>query len=65
MNPFVTSVVAHIIRSGDSQSEEAEHILLAVAPLGPLGHNMVAVIPASVSGQSNRPRSLTSVWGEQ
>ena len=53
MNPFVTSVVAHIITSGDSQSEEAEHILLAVAPIGPLGHNMVAVIPASVSGHSN------------
>ena len=53
MNPLVTSVVAHIITFGDSQLEEVEHILLAVAPIGPLGHNMVAVIPASANGQSN------------
>ena len=62
MNLFVTSVVAHFITSGDSQLEEVEHSLLAVALLGPLGHNMETVIPAIVSGHSNCPRSLTSVW---
>ena len=44
-------------RFGDSQMLNSEHLLIAIAPLGLIGHDTLAVLFAAVSGHSKNPRS--------
>ena len=60
-NSVYAIVVGQDARFGDSQMPNLEHLLIAIAPLGLLGHDTLAVLFAAVSGHSNNPRSPSVV----
>lgn len=61
LNPSVTSVVAHESMLGGSQLKGGVHLLVAIDPLGPLGHGSITVLLTTVSGQSNWPLTVDIV----
>ena len=64
-NSVYANVVGQDARFGDSQMPNLEHLLIAIAPLGLLGHDTLAVLFAAVSGHSNNPRSPSVVLALQ
>ena len=46
---------------GDSQVLLIVHLLVALAPVGPLGHDTLTVLSDVVTGHSNVPRSVLTV----
>ena len=55
------SVDAQDATLGDSQVPFSAHLLVAIAPVGPLGHDTLTVLSVAVSSHSNTPRSLSVV----
>ena len=56
LNPLVTAVVAHDNALNSSQILYCAHLLFAIAPVGPFGHDILAVLFIGVSGQAKTPR---------
>ena len=61
VNPLDTAVVAQVVTFGDSQVLFSAHLLVAIAPVGPLGHDTLTILLDIVTGHSKTPRSLLIV----
>ena len=61
VNPLDTAVVAQVVTFGDSQVLFSAHLLVAIAPVGPLGHDTLTILLDTVTGHSKTPRSLLIV----
>ena len=61
VNPLDTAVVAQVATFGDSQVLFSAHLLVAIAPVGPLGHDTLTILLDIVTGHSKTPRSLLIV----
>ena len=54
-------MVAQVATFGDSQVLFSAHLLVAIAPVGPLGHDTLTILLDIVTGHSKTPRSLLIV----
>lgn len=61
LNSLDILVVAQDVIFGDSQVLSLVHILVALVPVGPLGQDTLAILPDTVTGHSNVPRSMLTV----
>ena len=61
VNLMDTVVVAQVATFGDSQVLFSAHLLVAIAPVGPLGHDTLTILLDTVTGHSNAPRSRITV----
>ena len=61
VNPLDTAVVAQVVTFGDSQVLFSAHLLVAIAPVGPLGHDTLTILLDIVTGHSKTPRSRITV----
>ena len=50
VNPLDTAVVAQVVTFGDSQVLFSAHLLVEIAPVGPLGHDTLTILLDIVTG---------------